>query len=171
VEHSLWTPVPVESLIDLRSDICATPTDAMWDAMRSADIGWATYGEDANVNELERRGADLLGKEAAVLAPTCSMANLAALMALTKPGDRVLVDADHHIEANEGDWLRRIARLDAGKPADFVSSIHPRAAPAPRTDAPASAGLQSTLKILMSMVCSVRGNVRPRARATPAAAG
>jgi threonine aldolase len=107
-------------LIDLRSDICATPTDAMWDAMRSADIGWATYGEDANVNELERRGADLLGKEAAVLAPTCSMANLAAVMALTSPGDRVLVDADHHIEANEGDWLRRIARLDVGEPAQVV---------------------------------------------------
>jgi threonine aldolase len=107
-------------LIDLRSDICATPTDAMWDAMRSADIGWATYGEDANVNELERRGADLLGKQAAVLAPTCSMANLAALLALMQPGDRVLVDADQHIEANEGDWLRRIARLEVGEPADVV---------------------------------------------------
>jgi threonine aldolase len=107
-------------LIDLRSDICATPTDAMWDAMRSAELGWATYGEDANVNELERRGADLLRKEAAVLAPTCSMANLAAVMALTQPGDRVLVDPDHHIEANEGDWLRRIARLEVGEPAQVV---------------------------------------------------
>jgi threonine aldolase len=92
----------------------------MWDAMRSARIGWATYGEDENVNKLERRGAELLGKEAAVLAPTCSMANLAALLALTSPGDRVVVDADHHIEANEGDWLRRIARLEVGEPAQVV---------------------------------------------------
>lgn len=107
-------------MIDLRSDICATPTGAMWDAMRAARIGWATYGEDENVNELERRGAALLGKEAAVLAPTCSMANLAALLALTEPGDRVLVDADQHIEANEGDWLRRIARLEVGEPAQVV---------------------------------------------------
>jgi threonine aldolase len=107
-------------LIDLRSDICAYPTDAMWDAMRSVRVGWATYGEDANVNELERRGAKLLGKEAAVLAPTCSMANLAALLAQTAPGDRVLVDPDQHIEANEGDWLRRIARLEVGEPAQVV---------------------------------------------------
>ena len=73
-------------MIDLRSDICAAPTDAMWDAMRSARLGWATYGEDESVNELERRGAELLGKEAAVLVPTCSLANLVALLALTQAG-------------------------------------------------------------------------------------
>ena len=73
-------------MIDLRSDICAAPTDEMWDAMRAARLGWATFGEDENVNELERRGAELLGKEAAVLVPTCSLANLVALLALTQPG-------------------------------------------------------------------------------------
>jgi threonine aldolase len=52
----------------------------------SAELGWATYGEDENVNELERRGAELLGKEAAVLVPTCSLANLATLLAQTEPG-------------------------------------------------------------------------------------
>jgi threonine aldolase len=109
-----------EPLIDLRSDICAAPTDAMWDAMRTADIGWATYGEDENVNELERRGAELLGKEAAVLVPTCSLANLAALLAQTEPGDRVLVDADMHIRTSEGDWLTEVARLEVGEPAAVV---------------------------------------------------
>lgn len=104
-------------MIDLRSDICAAPTDAMWAAMRAARLGWATYGEDENVNELERRGADLLGKEAAVLVPTCSQANLAALLALTEPGDRVLVDDDAHIVRNEGDWLTHVARLERGEPA------------------------------------------------------
>lgn len=109
-----------QRLIDLRSDICAAPTEAMWDAMRAADLGWATYGEDKNVNELERRGATLLGKEAAVLVPTCSMANLAALLAQTEPGDRVLVDPDAHIVANEGDWLTHVARVEIGEPAGVV---------------------------------------------------
>jgi threonine aldolase len=107
-------------VIDLRSDTCATPTDAMWDAMRTAELGWATYGEDDNVNELERRGAALLAKEAAVLVPTCSLANLAALLAQTDPGDRVLVDSDAHIVVNEGDWLTEVARLEIGEPAAVV---------------------------------------------------
>jgi threonine aldolase len=107
-------------VIDLRSDICAQPTDEMWDAMRAARLGWATYGEDENVLELERRGAALLGKEAAVLVPTCSLANLAAVLAQTEPGDRVAVDADAHIVVNEGDWLREVARLDVGEPATLV---------------------------------------------------
>ena len=50
--------------IDLRSDLHAHPTDEMWEAMRAAPLGWATYGEDPSVNELQERMADLLGKEA-----------------------------------------------------------------------------------------------------------
>ena len=92
-------------MIDLRSDICAAPTDAMWEAMCTARLGWATYGEDENVNELERRGAELLGKEAAVLVPTCSLANLVALMTLARPGDRVAIDPSAHIVRREGGWL------------------------------------------------------------------
>jgi threonine aldolase len=107
-------------MIDLRSDICAAPTDAMWEAMRTARLGWATYGEDENVNELERRGAELLGKEASVLVPTCSLANLAALLTLTEPGDRVAIDPSAHILVNEGDWLAQIARLEIGEPASVV---------------------------------------------------
>jgi threonine aldolase len=107
-------------MIDLRSDICAAPTDAMWEAMRKARLGWATYGEDENVNVLERRGAALLGKEAAVLVSTCSLANLVALMALTDPGDRVAIDSSAHILVNEGDWLTQVARLAIGEPAAAV---------------------------------------------------
>jgi threonine aldolase len=107
-------------MIDLRSDICAAPTDAMWDAMRAARLGWATYGEDENVDKLERRGAELLGKEAAVLVPTCSLANLVALLALTQRGDRVAIDDDAHIVVNEGDWLREVAQLEAGEPAAVI---------------------------------------------------
>ena len=80
-------------MIDLRSDFCAPPTDEMWEAMRAAELGWASAGDDASVNELERRGAELLGKEAAVFVPTCTMANLAALLAQGRPGQSVVVEA------------------------------------------------------------------------------
>ena len=53
--------------IDLRSDVLAPPTDAMWEAMRAATLGWATFGEDPSVNELQERVARLLGKEAGAL--------------------------------------------------------------------------------------------------------
>jgi threonine aldolase len=95
--------------IDLRTEVVAPPTEEMWAAMRAAELGWASVGEDANVAELERRGAELLGKEAAVLAPTCGMANLVALLALAPRGSRVAIDARAHIVVNEGGWLTEVA--------------------------------------------------------------
>ena len=35
-------------MIDLRSDLCSVPTSEMWEAMRRAELGWATVGEDAS---------------------------------------------------------------------------------------------------------------------------
>jgi threonine aldolase len=75
----------------------------MWDAMRSGDAG--------TVDELEHRSAALLGKEAAVFVPTCTMANAAGVLALTEPGERVAIAADAHIVVNEGGWLTEIAHL------------------------------------------------------------
>lgn len=103
-------------MIDLRSDFCAAPTDEMWEAMRAAALGWAPAGEDESVNELERRGARLLGKEAAVLVPTCTVANVAAVLAQTQRGDGVLVDKDAHTAVAEGGWLTALAGLEPGRP-------------------------------------------------------
>src|SRR4029077_1260404 len=105
-------PPAARGMIDLRSDICSAPTDEMWDAMRAARLGWATVGEDENMTALEQRGAELLGKQAAVLVPTCSLANLVALLALTRPGGRAALVEDAHSLANEGDWLTEIAHLE-----------------------------------------------------------
>ena len=91
------------TVIDLRSDFCAPPTEEMWAAMRTA-------GEES-VAELEGRGAELLGKQAALLTPTCAMANLVALLALTRPGQRAAIDETAHIVVNEGGWLTEIAGL------------------------------------------------------------
>jgi threonine aldolase len=80
--------------------------------MRSARLGLAAFGEDESVNELERRGAELLGKEAAAFVATCSLGNLAAVLALTRPGGRAALSERAHILVNEGDWLTEIARLE-----------------------------------------------------------
>jgi threonine aldolase len=98
-------------VIDLRSDFCGPPTEEMWEAMRAAPFGWAAAGEDETVVELEGRAAALLGKEASVFVPTCTLANAAAVLALSEPGERVSIAEDAHIVVNEGGWLTGIAGL------------------------------------------------------------
>ena len=61
--------------IDTRGEFLLKPTDAMWEAMRSADIGWPSWGEDPYVTQLQKMGAELTGKEAALLCPTTNVAN------------------------------------------------------------------------------------------------
>ena len=98
--------------IDLRSDLHAPPTDEMWDAMRSAKLGWATYGEDPFVNELQERMAALLGKEAALWVPTCGMANLVALLTIAPRGSAVVVEASSHVLTSESMGIEEVAGLD-----------------------------------------------------------
>lgn len=98
-------------MIDLRSDLCSVPTSEMWEAMRSAELGWATLGEDASTNELCERVADLLGKAAAVWVPTCGMANLAAMLTFCEPGDSVVLEAASHVLTSEAMGIVEVARL------------------------------------------------------------
>jgi threonine aldolase len=99
-------------MIDLRSDLLTVPTEEMWDAMRAAELGWATYDEDASVAELCRRVADLLGKPAALWVPTCGMANLVALLTFCEPGDRVVLESASHVLTSEAMGIVEIARLE-----------------------------------------------------------
>ncbi len=54
-------------MIDLRSDTVTKPTPDMRRAMYEAEVGDDVYGEDPTVNRLERRAAEIVGKEAAHL--------------------------------------------------------------------------------------------------------
>jgi threonine aldolase len=98
--------------IDLRSDLMTVPTDEMWDAMRDAELGWATYREDGSVNRLEAVAATLLGHEAAVWVPTCGMANLAALSVHAERGQGVVLESAAHILTSEGTAISELAGLD-----------------------------------------------------------
>lgn len=65
-------------VVDLRSDTISKPTPEMREAMASAVVGDDVFGEDPTVAELERRAAELLGKEDAVFVASGTMANLIA---------------------------------------------------------------------------------------------
>ena len=55
--------------IDLRSDTVTVPTPAMRKAMFEAEVGDDVYGEDPTINRLERRAAEIFGREAAIFVP------------------------------------------------------------------------------------------------------
>lgn len=84
-------------LIDLRSDTVTKPSQGMMDAMMNAVVGDDVYGEDATVNELQRRCAELTGKEDALFVPTGVMGNQLAIKAHTIQGDEVIVESESHI--------------------------------------------------------------------------
>ena len=99
-------------MIDLRSDLCTSPTAEMWEAMRRAELGWATVGEDASVNALCVRVAELLGKAAALWVPTCGMANLVALLTFCERGDAVVLESASHVLTSEALGISELAGLD-----------------------------------------------------------
>ncbi|MCW2854749.1 MAG: threonine aldolase [Marmoricola sp.] len=65
--------------------------------MAEAEVGDDVYGEDPTVIALEERIAGIFGKEAALFAPTGSMANVLAVAALVGPGQEVLCESRAHI--------------------------------------------------------------------------
>ncbi len=89
-------------MIDLRSDTVTLPTPAMREAMAHAPVGDDVYGEDPSVKQLERRVAELLGKEDAVYVPSGTMSNQVALRTHTEPGDMAIMDGAAHMVINEG---------------------------------------------------------------------
>src|SRR5438270_13519997 len=88
-------------MVDLRSDTQTKPSQAMREAMARAEVGDEQEREDPTVNELERRGAELLGQEEAVYLPTATMANQIALRVLTEPGDELLAEENSHVLLSE----------------------------------------------------------------------
>ena len=88
-------------MIDLRSDTVTLPTPAMREAMASAVLGDDVYAEDPTINELERRTAALLGKEAGLFCATGSMSNLLGIYLLVAPGQEIVCDMRAHIARAE----------------------------------------------------------------------
>jgi len=83
-------------MIDLRSDTVTRPTPAMRRAMAEAEVGDDVLGDDPTVAALERRTAQILGKETAVYMPSGTMTNQVAVRTWTEPGDEIIIEAGAH---------------------------------------------------------------------------
>jgi threonine aldolase len=87
--------------IDLRSDTITLPTPAMMQAIATAELGDDVFGEDPTVNRLEAVAAERVGKEAALLVMSGTMANLVAVLTHCMRGEEIIVGDKAHIFLNE----------------------------------------------------------------------
>ena len=83
--------------VDLRSDTVTKPTPEMRRAMAEAEVGDDVYGEDPTVNKLERRAAEIFGREAGLFVPSGSMGNLIAMRVHARPGQEIICEERSHI--------------------------------------------------------------------------
>jgi threonine aldolase len=83
-------------VIDLRSDTVTLPTGEMREAIARAEVGDDVYREDPTVNRLEAMAAARMGKEAALLMPTGTMGNLAAILVHSPRGTKAFLGAQAH---------------------------------------------------------------------------
>jgi len=88
-------------VVDLRSDTVTRPTAEMRRAMAEAEVGDDVYGEDPTVNRLERRAAEIFGKESALFVPTGCMGNLIAIKVWTHHGNEVICEERSHVNLYE----------------------------------------------------------------------
>ncbi|MDR0498630.1 MAG: aminotransferase class I/II-fold pyridoxal phosphate-dependent enzyme, partial [Holophagales bacterium] len=95
-------------ILDFRSDTVTQPTQEMRTAMAAAEVGDDVLERDPTMDRLERRVAEMLGKEAALWVPTGCMSNLISLMIHLRRGDRFLAPAQAHVldsELGTAAWL------------------------------------------------------------------
>jgi threonine aldolase len=84
-------------MIDLRSDTVTRPTPQMRRAMAEAEVGDDVYREDPTVNRLEKRAAEIMGKEAGLFVPTGTMGNTIAVKMHTEHGQEVISESRAHL--------------------------------------------------------------------------
>lgn len=108
--------------IDLRSDTVTKPTPGMLSAMASAPLGDDVFDEDPTVHALQERVAALLGKEAAVFAPSGTMTNQIGVRVHCRPGDEFLCEAGCHIYNYEQGAYAQLSGL-AVRPVEGQENI------------------------------------------------
>ena len=91
----------------------------MREAMARAEVGDDVYGDDPTVNKLEKLGAAMLGKEAAVFVPSGTFGNQLSLFTWCGRGTEVILGEECHIIQHE-----------AGA-ASIIAGVQTRPIPAP----------------------------------------
>jgi len=87
----------MHDVVDLRSDTLTVPTAEMREAMARAEVGDDVWEEDPTMRRLEALAAERLGKEAALFVTSGTQGNLVSVLAQTRPGQEVVLDAYAHI--------------------------------------------------------------------------
>ena len=131
-------------MADLRSDTVTRPTPAMREAMATAPVGDDVFGDDPTVADLEAHVARLFGHEAALFAPSGTMANQIAMQLVVPAGEELLAGADAHVVTYElgaaaalggistRTWPSRGAALDVD---EIVAMVRPAGYPSVPTRA------------------------------------
>jgi threonine aldolase len=104
-------------IVDLRSDTVTRPSPGMRKAMHEAELGDDVFGDDPTVNRLQERAAQMFGFDAALLFPTGTQSNLAALMSHCQRGEEVILGMEAHSYRYEAGGL------------SVLGSIQPQAVP------------------------------------------
>src|SRR4051812_19059320 len=86
----------MSAIVDLRSDTVTRPSAGMRKGMLEAEVGDDVFGDAPTVNRLQAHAAALFGFEAALLFPTGTQSNLAALMSHCQRGDEVILGSEAH---------------------------------------------------------------------------
>jgi threonine aldolase len=87
----------VNHVINLYSDTQTRPTDAMRQAIASAEVADEQRGQDPTTLQLQERVAELLGHEAAVFMPSGTMCNQISFRLHARPGgDEIILDRTAH---------------------------------------------------------------------------
>jgi threonine aldolase len=100
-------------MIDLRSDTVTQPTQAMRDAMATAEVGDDVYREDPTVCRLEELGARMLGKEAGLFVVSGTMGNQVAIMTHAQRGDEIITEAESHVFYYEAGAMAALSGVQA----------------------------------------------------------
>ncbi|MFD2332854.1 GntG family PLP-dependent aldolase [Cohnella sp. GCM10020058] len=95
--------------IDLGTDARTEPTEAMWDAMREVELSAVPFRGQEAMRKLLDKAAELTGQSSALLLPSCTMANLIAVMVHAGRGDHVILEESSHIAWSEGWGISSIA--------------------------------------------------------------
>ena len=102
------------TVIDLRSDTVTKPSAAMRRAIAEAVVGDDVLDGDPTTRLLERRVAELLGKEDSLFFPSGTQANQTGVALQTRPGTELILEANAHLVHYE---LAGVAALSGRKSA------------------------------------------------------
>ncbi len=97
--------------IDLRSDTVTHPTDKMRTLMAEAPVGDDVYGDDETVKSLEKKTAELLGKEAAMFVPSGVFGNQVSVLTHTARAQEIILGEFSHIIQHEAGSVALISNV------------------------------------------------------------